>query len=128
MTRAAVLLTAALAVAADWPQFLGPNRDSTSAETITPWTAPPKVLWKQPCGAGYSGPSVAGGKVFLPDFMPTDKLPEGGFAKGRFTGQERLVCRDAATGKELWVDAYPAAYTISYPGGPRCQAGSMPVS
>ena len=125
--RLALTFAAALAATAaradDWPQWMGPQRDGVWREDGILDKFPaggPKVLWKQPCGVGYSGPSVAGGKLYLPDFVPADKLPEGGFAKGRFTGQERLVCRDAASGKELWVDAYPAAYTISYPGGPRC--------
>ena len=32
-----LLISPALAGAADWPQFLGPNRDNASAETVAPW-------------------------------------------------------------------------------------------
>ncbi|HEX4609035.1 MAG TPA: PQQ-binding-like beta-propeller repeat protein [Urbifossiella sp.] len=123
-----VLLTALAATAAradDWPQWMGPQRDGVWREDGILDKFPPggpKVLWKQPCGVGYAGPSVAGGKLYLPDFMPEGGLPDNGFAKGKFVGQERLACREAATGKELWVDSYPVAYTISYPGGPRCHA------
>jgi outer membrane protein assembly factor BamB len=119
----AALAAATAARADDWPQWMGPQRDGVWREDGIVEKFPaggPKVVWKQPCGAGYSGPSVAGGKLYLPDLVPEGGLPESGFAKGLYKGQERLVCRDAANGKELWADAYPVAYTISYPGGPRC--------
>lgn len=118
-----LLAAGAAARADDWPQWMGPQRDGVWREDGLVEKFPaggPKVLWKQSCGVGYAGPSIAGGKLYLPDFVPEGGLPESGFAKGLFKGQERLVCRDAASGKELWVDAYPVSYTISYPGGPRC--------
>jgi len=34
-TAAAVIATACLSLAADWPQFLGPERNSTSPEKVT---------------------------------------------------------------------------------------------
>lgn len=127
--RTVLVLLASLAATAaradDWPQWMGPQRDGVWREDgiLDKFHAGgPKVLWKQPCGVGYAGPSVAAGKLFLPDFLPKDKLPGGGFEKGQFRGEERLVCRDAATGKELWVDGYPVAYTISYAAGPRANA------
>jgi outer membrane protein assembly factor BamB len=108
----------------DWPQWLGPKRDGVWRETGILDKFPaggPKVLWRQPCGAGYSSPSIAAGKLYLTDFVPDQgqKLPDGGFAKSRTAGKERLTCRDAATGKEAWTVDYPAAYAIAYPGGPR---------
>jgi outer membrane protein assembly factor BamB len=125
--RNALALAAALAAAParadDWPQWMGPQRDGVWREDGILDKFPaggPKVLWKERCGVGYAGPSVAGGKVYVPDFVPEGGLPDSGFAKGVFKGQERLVCRDAATGKQLWEHGYPVAYTISYPGGPRC--------
>ena len=48
------------------------------------------------------------------------KLPDGGFAKGKFAGTERVICRDAASGKEIWKTGYAVEYTVSYPAGPRC--------
>jgi outer membrane protein assembly factor BamB len=58
--------------------------------------------------------------VYVADFVPEGGLPDTGFAKGVFKGQERLVCRDAATGTQLWEHGYPVSYAIGYPGGPRC--------
>jgi outer membrane protein assembly factor BamB len=120
----AALIAIGIARADDWPQWLGPQRDGVWRETGIVERFPaggPKVLWRQPAGPGYSSPAVANGKLYLTDFVPdgATKLPDGGFAKGRWVGKERLVCRDAATGKEVWTADYPAAYTISYPGGPR---------
>src|SRR5437588_320068 len=114
----ACLITSPLASADDWPQWLGPKRDGVWREAgiIDKFPAGgPKVVWRQPCGAGYSGPSVAGGKLYLTDFVPDqgEKLPGGGFGKARTAGKERLTCRDAATGKQHWIVDYPAAYTIS---------------
>jgi outer membrane protein assembly factor BamB len=64
---------------------------------------------------------VVDGKLFVPDYVPGGTaLPSDGFKKGRFGGKERVVCRDAATGKQLWVTEYPVEYTVSYPAGPRC--------
>lgn len=126
MTLAVLLCALSTAARADdWPQWLGPHRDGVWRETGLPDKFPdggPKVLWRQPCGGGYSGPSVADGKVYVTDLVPAagNSIPEGGFAKGRLTGQERLVCRDAKSGKELWSDAYDVTYAISYAAGPRC--------
>lgn len=47
----------------DWPQFLGQNTDSQSPRSSieTDWQSrPPKLLWKQPIGEGWSGVSVRG--------------------------------------------------------------------
>ena len=112
------------AQAEDWPQWLGAKRDGVWRETGIVDKFPaggPKVLWRQPCGAGYSSPTVANGKLFLSEFVPNEgeKLPSGGFSKSRTIGKERLSCRDAATGREAWVVDFPVTYTISYPGGPR---------
>src|SRR5262245_58115037 len=67
-------VTVALALpnagAADWPQWLGPNRDAVWTETGIVRTFPkdgPKVMWRTPIAGGYSGPAVANGKVYVTD-------------------------------------------------------------
>jgi len=60
----------ACAFAADWPQYYGPKRDSTSAEKGILRTWPkegPKVLWTAPVNIGYAGPAISNGKVYLLD-------------------------------------------------------------
>ena len=61
---------AASAARADWPQFLGPNRDATSPEKglLKAWPeSGPKVLWSTAVGPGYAGPAIVGNEVFVLD-------------------------------------------------------------
>ncbi|GIW85626.1 MAG: hypothetical protein KatS3mg107_1286 [Gemmataceae bacterium] len=108
----------------DWPQWLGPQRDGIWREQGILDKFPPeglKARWRTPIGVGYAGPAVAQGRVYVMDLVPSNDLPESGFAKGaRVTGQERVLCLDAASGKELWKHSYPVEYRISYAAGPRC--------
>ena len=45
-------------------------------------------------GAGYSGPAVAGGKVYLTDrqLAAGVKNPSSPWGRGEIPGQERIVC------------------------------------
>lgn len=98
--------------AEDWPQWRGSNRDAVVNEGGLRETLPsgnlPR-LWTVPVGSGYSGPTVADGRVYLTDRGPEDATAE----------VERVLCFDAKTGKELWNHSYDAPYTISYRAGPR---------
>jgi outer membrane protein assembly factor BamB len=107
----------------DWPQWLGPKRDSVWRETGIVDKFPEKglpVKWRIPIAAGYSGPAVAGGKVFVTDFVKGsgESLNDPG-QRPQLKGRERVLCFDAASGKTLWTHAYDCAYAISYPSGPR---------
>ena len=122
---AVVLLVPAAASADDWPQWLGPKRDGVWRESGLVEKFPPggpKVVWRVPVGGGYAGASIAGGKVYATDYVTGEgvKLPESGFASGKFPGKERVLCLDEKTGKELWSDSYEVTYSISYAAGPRC--------
>jgi outer membrane protein assembly factor BamB len=123
-----VLACSALAVArapgADWPQWLGPERDGVWRETglIERFPASgPKVLWRAPLGTGYSGPAVAGERVYVMD-REQAKGPDGKpspAARDGIPGKERVVCLSAADGKRLWTHEYDCRYRVSYPSGPR---------
>jgi outer membrane protein assembly factor BamB len=72
--RIPVLVISALliapAAADDWPQWRGPTRDGTWTETGLRDSLPEGQLplkWKVPIGAGYSGPTVANGRVYVSD-------------------------------------------------------------
>lgn len=119
MTRILALILATVtttltlsALAEDWPQWRGNNRDAVVNESGLRETLPngdlPR-LWTVSVGSGYSGPTVADGRVYLTDRGLEDATSE----------VERVLCFDAKTGKELWNHTYDAAYTISYRAGPR---------
>lgn len=99
---AAVLCVCAVPVllAQDWPQWRGPGRDGTIAAFKEP-SAWPEALnrrWQVEIGAGYSTPLVVGERVYT-------------FT--RQGDQEVLTALDAATAKQLWRAAYPAAFAMN---------------
>lgn len=119
----AVLL--APAWCADWPQWLGPGRDSVWPETgiveRLPDDASAIELWRQPIGYGYAGPAVADGRVFVMDYLKTGgSLENNPGNRNKLEGRERVLCHDAKTGELLWSHAYDRLYSLSYAGGPRC--------
>jgi outer membrane protein assembly factor BamB len=108
----------------DWPQWLGPQRDAIWRETGILDKFPeggPRVRWRAPIGAGYSGPVVANGRVYVTDrFLAAGvKTPKNGFAKERLPGKERILCLDEKTGELLWKHEYDCTYDVSYSDGPR---------
>jgi len=108
----------------DWPQWLGPQRDSVWRETgvvdVFPKAGLP-IKWRVPVGLGYAGPAVVGDHVYLLDYVKsTGEVANNPSARIELTGEERISCFDIHTGKQLWVHAYPCNYKLSYPSGPRC--------
>jgi len=128
MIRFAISTAAALlgsfALAADWPQWMGPNRNGVWNETEIVSELPsggPRKLWSAPIQAGYSGPAVVAGKVYVVDFVKSTGEPENNPSKrSLIAGKERIHCFDTATGKQIWSHEYPCEYSVSYPCGPRC--------
>jgi outer membrane protein assembly factor BamB len=108
----------------DWPQWLGPKRDSVWRETGLIETFPaggPKVLWRVPVDGGFSGPAVAGGKVYVMDYVTSaDRSAPGPSKRVKIDGKERVLCFNAANGKPLWKHEYDCPYFVSYESGPRC--------
>ncbi len=94
MASGVVCLAVAVSVrageGADWPQYRGPNRDGKSTETglARSWGAEgPREVWRVPIGAGFSGVSVVGDRLYT---MDSDGETE--YALGL----------DAGTGETLW--------------------------
>lgn len=104
-------LLAIPAMSDDWPQWRGPNRDGVWRETGIIDAFPSSQIelkWRAPIANGYSGPTVAKGRVYVTDRV-TDPAES-----------ERVICLDAATGTEIWRHIYPCDYTpVSYQNGPR---------
>ena len=121
-----LLITASVGQACradDWPQWLGPRRDSVWRETGILRQFPaagPAVKWRAPVGGGYAGPAVADGRVFVVDYRATagDATPNPD-KRNKVDGIERVLCFATADGSQLWAHEYPCAYEISYATGPR---------
>ena len=116
-TGSAALLTGVVAPQADelrdgedWPWFLGPRHDGTSAEPPLrePWPEDGlPLVWEQSIGTGYSAPSVRGGRLVV----------------HHRTGREEIVdCLRADTGEKIWSYAYRSNFRdpYGYNNGPRC--------
>ena len=89
--------------AEDWPEYRGRGRLGVWNETGILEKFPEgglKVLWRTPVKAGYAGPAVADGRVFVSDFNRTDGM----------RGVERALALDEKTGRILWTHEWPADY------------------
>lgn len=98
-------------LADEWPQWRGPNRDGVWSETgvLKKFPQPEiKLRWRAPISSGYSGPTVAGGRVYVTDrVVKPDQI-------------ERVLCFDWKTGDQLWSHTYECRYTkVGYTAGPR---------
>lgn len=105
--------TCGLTFAEDWPQWRGVNRDGVLRSTPEldsqlPFGEIPH-RWSVPIGPGYSGPTIAANRVYVTDRQSDNDRDS----------RERVLCFDAATGKNVWTHEYEAAYTIQYTAGPR---------
>ncbi len=111
LTILAPKITATTAKADDWPQWRGPDRDGVWSETgiVDKFDSPHlKPIWRAEIAGGYSGPTIAEGRVFL-----TDRITKP-------VQMERVHCFDAATGRKIWTHAYKCSYrNVSYDTGPR---------
>jgi outer membrane protein assembly factor BamB len=113
----AILGTVAATIvrAEDWPEFRGKGRLGVWNETGILDKFPDSglaVRWRTPINAGYSGPSVAGGRVFVTDSRKT----QGNRAI------ERILALDEATGRVLWAHEWDANYAgleTTFAIGPR---------
>jgi outer membrane protein assembly factor BamB len=92
----------------DYPQFLGPTRTATlsGVRLARDWTSqPPKLLWRQPIGAGWSSFAVVGGY---------------GVTQEQRGDEELVNCYDVDDGKLLWFHATPVRFDEIVAGvGPR---------
>src|SRR6266852_1924324 len=66
-TSLSVTLTLAAALAADWPQFRGPNGAGVAVSHNLPRLIAPdqNVLWKIDTPGGHSSPIVVGGRLII---------------------------------------------------------------
>ncbi|MFH1882003.1 MAG: PQQ-binding-like beta-propeller repeat protein [Planctomycetota bacterium] len=105
------LLLAAPTLGGDWPQWRGPNRDGIWREKgiVEKFeTSRLEPRWQVTIANGYSGPTVANGRVYV-----TDRLASP-------TQVERVHCFDATSGERIWSHAYECTYErVDRRDGPR---------
>ncbi len=116
-----------IAVAEDWPRWMGPQMDGVWRESGIIKSIPESgvpIAWRQPLGPGYSGPAVANGRLFITDRTADDGA--GGAVEndirkhGAIPGGERVLCLNTNDGSIVWQHQYDCPYKIAYPLGPRC--------
>lgn len=99
---------AAREIFTDYPQFLGPHRNATvnGIRLNRNWTEqPPKQMWRQPIGAGWSAFAVSG------NFAITQEQ------RGKI---EMVVAYDLKSGRVKWSHGDSTGYESPIPGnGPR---------
>lgn len=97
-----------LAAAANVPQFFGPARDGHAPEVplSSDWISkPPKELWRQQIGAGWSAFAVVDGMAYTQEQRGEDEL---------------VSCYDLLTGATIWTYSEQAHFTQWQGGeGPR---------
>jgi outer membrane protein assembly factor BamB len=97
------LTIAAAALAGDWPQILGPNRNGIAGndeKLASKWPeGSPKQLWQASVGRGFAGPAVVGEQVILFD---------------RDDDTERIQSLSTETGKPGWSQSYPTDFVPQY--------------
>jgi outer membrane protein assembly factor BamB len=90
----------------DWPQWQGPDRNSISKETglLKQWPkdGPPLAWEAKGLGGGYSGPSIADGRVFGMSNRGDDEV---------------VWALSEKDGKELWVTRLGQAFSQQAPQG-----------
>ena len=92
----------------DWNQFRGPNRDNLSTEKglLASWPdqGPPQAWSAQGIGEGYSAVSISNGRVYT---------------MGNIGQEEKVICLDLASGREIWSSTNGQAYREGQGNGPR---------
>jgi outer membrane protein assembly factor BamB len=97
-----------VAIAADWPQWRGPNRDDVSKETglLKAWPKDgPKLLWTfRDAGLGFATPAIVGDRLYT----------QGGSGDKEF-----VLAIDVKTQEKKWSAEVGEFYKNSYGDGPR---------
>jgi outer membrane protein assembly factor BamB len=91
----------------DWPAFRGPDRDSRAAGVTfnTDWqTNPPKEIWRQPIGLGFSSFAVVGDYIFTQEQRDEWEL---------------VICYDGRTGETVWLNQIETRFSDPTGDGPR---------
>jgi outer membrane protein assembly factor BamB len=112
----AILFASQIAIAEDWPQWQGPNRNAVSGETdlLQEWPAGgPPLAWRiEGLGGGDSAPAVAGGRIY---------------GLSNRDGQEIVWALSEANGKEVWASSLGEAQPQDVPQSKEGPGGTPTV-
>ncbi len=102
LALAVVLIASPVAMADDWPQWRGANRDGKATGFKPPekWPAQLTQKWKVAAGIGDSSPALVGDKLYV---------------FGRQEADEVVQCLEADSGKQVWENRYPAGHVVTGP-------------
>ena len=91
-----ILINPMSALAQDWPQWRGANRDGKVSEITAPqdWSNVPTQKWRVTVGDGDATPALVGDRLYVFTRQGEDEVTR---------------CLNAADGKEIWSDRYAAA-------------------
>lgn len=113
-------------LADDWPHWMGPSRDGIWREPNIIREFPEDGLgsvFRRKLGAGYGGPAVANGRLFVMDRTKDEGVGQSAENnirdKRAIAGGEQILCLDSKTGESLWRYSYDCPYRIAYPTSPR---------
>ena len=111
-----IVLFAALALAEDWPQLRGTQRDGIyrAGDLADTWPGSgPPVVWEKDVGDGLANVAVANRRVIL---------------FHRLGDEDVVEALDARTGKAIWTFRYPTTYRDSFGFDPGPRAGPVIAS
>ena len=100
---AGALFGAREAMAGDWSQWRGPQRNGISSEAVAPWGGGgPRKLWNKNVGQGWSAVTVAGNRAYT---------------MGNSNGKDVVHCLNVDNGQSVW--GYSYNQNSGEYGGPR---------
>ena len=90
----------------DWPEYRGSNRDGIDVVSNfqAEWSTPPSELWRKPVGPGWTSFVVVGNYLFTQE------------QRGEV---EAVVCYQADTGEEIWINTIEESFEEMMGPGPR---------
>jgi outer membrane protein assembly factor BamB len=93
-----LLLSVAIASAADWAEWRGPHRDGVLVNEPKTWPEKLNLKWKIEVGEGHASPILVGSTIY--EFT-------------RLNDQETVQAIDLADGKVRWKQQYAATFKVS---------------
>jgi outer membrane protein assembly factor BamB len=109
-----IVLGAGYALAADWPQWRGPNRDAKVSGFVVPQTWPQQLTqkWKIKAGPSDATPALVGDRLYVFSRQGDDEV---------------LACLDAAKGNTLWENKHAPGVKVGGPAGSHPGPRSSPT-